>query len=129
MAPAAAQTPTATEVFNLRTECARLAREVEQEQAKPERHGMRDMQPNSIYDPKENRCYVILRYYNIEQTFGRSDALLYDGQTGINIAACRKQGTQPYSGFEASCTHIEDLERKDKTCRSSISQSLLAICQ
>src|ERR1035438_3888080 len=71
------QLPTATEVFNLRTECAKLGELIINEI--PIRNGIYRSQ-TSHYASKENRCYVDLT----EQSADLTEILgefLYDGQT------------------------------------------------
>ena len=79
------KTPTATEIFNLRSKCAELGEEImRRNRVEP---GM--TQDNvSHYDPKTNRCYVELDINMADQTkFEDHHArYLYDGQTGEILA-------------------------------------------
>jgi hypothetical protein len=104
--------PTATEVFNLQSKCAELAKEIDgeydltgQEVARVTNHlSFLRQEPFSHYNPRTNRCYVELRVTvkpavfpmaasNTEarkflETFEPSFEVrqLYDGQTGEELA-------------------------------------------
>ena len=84
------QSPTATEVFNLRSKCAELGEKIMRNTA------IRDELKKdqlSRYDPKTNRCYVQLTVWNANP--GKGDdyfqRYLYDGQTSQMLAAMRRE--------------------------------------
>ena len=79
--------PTATEVFNLRTKCAQLARDLD-ESFPYGLHWQRDTVSN--YSAKSNRCYVTLIDSNdVEKEYSRN---LYDGQTRDLLAYTKTEG-------------------------------------
>lgn len=84
------RSPTATEVFNLRSKCAELGERILKTAVVG--YALKKDQV-SHYDPKTNRCYVQLTISNAnpasgEENFERS---LLDGQTGQVLAAIRRQ--------------------------------------
>ena len=66
--------PTATEVFHLRSECADLAQKILKEHS-----GFGVQRALSHYEPATNRCYVELKNVDTHE--------LYDGQTGEVLAS------------------------------------------
>lgn len=82
------RTPTATEVFNLRSKCAELGKKtLEQNIIVP----TLAQEQVSHYDPKTNRCYVELDVHmadltKYEDSYAR---YLHDGQTGEILAWSR----------------------------------------
>jgi hypothetical protein len=75
--------PTATEVFNLRTKCAQLGREVDEYMF----HGpVIDRETLSNYSIKSNRCYVTLDDHNGSPGDWHRLRGLYDGQTREELA-------------------------------------------
>jgi hypothetical protein len=74
--------PTATEIFRLRTECAKLGKWIFQETSAQELTAF-----SSRYDEKTNHCYVRLTYvYPEPNQLGvpsGSHFALYDGQGGM----------------------------------------------
>ncbi len=103
-APASAvynQLPTATEVFNLRSECAKLGEKL--------LHGAaggaaRTVSQVSNYRPWTNRCYVELTTEH--------DVSLYDGQTGRLLA---HYAQEPGINSESAATrvYIEEMMKDD----------------
>jgi hypothetical protein len=88
--PAPVSTLGATELFNLRTTCAALGRELETHVGLPKKSSLRDT--NSNYSVKENRCYVSIR-----DNFRGSDGfnayyMLFDGQTRESLAYAIDKG-------------------------------------
>lgn len=74
--------PTATEVFHLRSECSNLGKQLLEENRVPSEHGFSNY--FSKYDEETNRCYVM-----IKDTFLKEHAAhltLWDGQGGGVIA-------------------------------------------
>src|SRR5438445_965290 len=75
------QSPTATEVFNLRSKCAELGEKIMKNTVIGDELKKDQL---SRYDPKMNRCYVQLTVWNAN--LGNGDdyfqRYLYDGQTG-----------------------------------------------
>jgi hypothetical protein len=84
------RTPTATEVFNLRSKCAELGEKIMKNTVVADAL-KKDQQ--SHYEPKTNRCYVQLTVWNANPAKGdeyfRQD--LFDGQTGQVLAAIRRE--------------------------------------
>jgi hypothetical protein len=75
--------PSATEVFNLRTKCARLGQELDESMP----HGSNwSQEVLSNYSIKENRCYIVLDGFN-ESYRGERARYLYDGQTQELLAS------------------------------------------
>ena len=72
--------PTATEVFHLRSECARLGEKIMEENLIG---GALSQTQESHYDPKTNRCYVQLAVMTADMTKPQDyyAVYLYDGQT------------------------------------------------
>jgi hypothetical protein len=77
--------PTATEVFNLRSECAKLGEKLHE--ANIIGPALRD-DALSHYDPNTNRCYIEITVHtadlNAENPYNAT--YLYDGQTGELLA-------------------------------------------
>jgi hypothetical protein len=73
--------PTATEVFHLRSECARLGEKIMEENLIG---GALSQPQESHYDPKTNRCYVQLTVMSAKPGDYTTD--LYDGQTREMLA-------------------------------------------
>jgi uncharacterized protein YfcZ (UPF0381/DUF406 family) len=89
----AAPTPTAEEVFHLRSECARLAEKMLE--SKNNVIGSESIwSQSSHYNPQTNRCYVEIASQTANENdpyFQASDDL-YDGQTGEHLARFISQG-------------------------------------
>jgi hypothetical protein len=93
MAGGVIQVPSATEVFNLRSQCAKLGKEVEQ--ANPASPVLTQSEV-SHYDPRTNRCYVELYVGDGDPPVSGADTTpvqsfwfsrrLFDGQTGDMLA-------------------------------------------
>src|SRR5260370_14687977 len=84
------RSPTAAEVFNLRSKCAELGEKIMKNTV------IRDdlkKEELSHYEPKTNRCYVRLTVWNA--TLGKGDEYfqqyLFDGQTGQMLAAIHRE--------------------------------------
>ena len=84
------RSPTATEVFNLRSKCAELGEKIMKNTV------IRDelkKEQLSHYEPKTNRCYVRLTVW--KANLGKGDEYfqqyLFDGQTGQVLAAIRRE--------------------------------------
>jgi hypothetical protein len=84
------RSPTATEVFNLRSKCAELGEKIMKNTAISE--AMKKDQL-SHYEPKTNRCYVQLTVWNADLAKGDDyfQQYLFDGQTGQVLAAIRRE--------------------------------------
>ena len=88
------RSPTATEVFNLRSKCAELGEKIMKTTVVD--NALKKDQL-SHYDPKTNRCYVQLTVWNANPTNGDENfqRYLFDGQTGQVLAAIRhEKGTR-----------------------------------
>lgn len=88
------RSPTATEVFNLRSKCAELGDKILKNTVAGS-----ELTKNQVsrYDPKTNRCYVQLTVWNANLPKGDEyfHQYLYDGQTGQVLAAIhREKGTR-----------------------------------
>jgi len=95
------QLPTATEVFNLRSECAKLGEKLQHGAAGD---AARTVSQVSNYRPWTNRCYVELTTEH--------DVSLYDGQTGKMLAHYVRE---PGLGGESEATraYIEEMMKDD----------------
>jgi hypothetical protein len=84
-------TPTATEVFHLRSECAALGKAILQESPVGQELTKSVV---SHYDPQTNRCYVELdiRDADLKKVSERLDRFLYDGQTREQLAVASHDG-------------------------------------
>ena len=84
------RSPTATEVFNLRSKCAELGEKMMKNAVTGD-----ELTKNQVshYDPKTNRCYVQLTIWNANPAKGDEyyHQDLYDGQTGQLLAAIRRE--------------------------------------
>ena len=84
------RSPTATEVFNLRSQCAELGEKIMKNTVAGD-----DLKKDQLshYEPKTNRCYVRLTVWNAN--LGKRDEYyqqyLFDGQTGQVLAAIRRE--------------------------------------
>ena len=84
------RSPTATEVFDLRSKCAELGEKIMKNTAVADK-----LQKNELshYEPKTNRCYVRLTVWNAN--LGKGDEYfhqyLFDGQTGQMLAAIHRE--------------------------------------
>jgi len=92
-APAGAfsfRSPTATEVFNLRSKCAELGEKIMEKTIAGNALKKDEL---SHYEPKTNRCYVQLTISNPNPTTGDEnfEQSLIDGQTGQVLAEIRRQ--------------------------------------
>jgi hypothetical protein len=90
------QMPTATEVFNLRTKCLSLGKEVMEDNVIG---SALTQEMTTRYDPADNRCYVKLHVRTVEIGLPRerqiSGDYLYDGQTKeFLLAASAQRGTR-----------------------------------
>ena len=84
------RSPTATEIFNLRSKCAELGEKI----MKNTVIGAELMKDQlSHYEPKTNRCYVRLTIWNAHLGKQGEDfqQYLFDGQTGQTLAAIRRE--------------------------------------
>ncbi len=85
-----ARSPTATEVFNLRSNCAELGEKIMKNTIIGD-----ELKKNQLshYEPKTNRCYVRLTVWNA--TLGKGaeyfQQYLFDGQTGQMLAAIHRE--------------------------------------
>ena len=84
------RSPTATEVFNLRSKCAELGEKIMKNAVIGD--ALKKDQV-SHYEPKTNRCYVQLTVSNADPTKGDEhfQQYLFDGQTGQVLAAVRRE--------------------------------------
>jgi hypothetical protein len=84
------RSPTATEVFNLRSKCAELGEKILKNTAIGD--GLKKDQV-SHYEPKTNRCYVQLTAWNANPDKGDDNfqQYLFDGQTGQVLAAIHRE--------------------------------------
>jgi hypothetical protein len=84
------RSPTATEVFNLRSKCAELGEKIMEKTVVGD--ALKKDQV-SHYEPKTNRCYVQLTIWNANLTNGEEnfEQSLVDGQTGQVLAAIRRE--------------------------------------
>jgi hypothetical protein len=84
------RSPTATEVFNLRSKCAELGEKIMQNTVVGD--ALKKDQV-SHYEPKTNRCYVQLTVWNPDLAKGDDyfQQSLFDGQTGQVLAAIRRE--------------------------------------
>jgi hypothetical protein len=84
------RSPTATEVFNLRSKCAEFGEKIMKDTVTSE-----ELTKNQVshYDPKTNRCYVQLTVWkaNLAKAEEYFQQYLYDGQTGQLLAAIRRE--------------------------------------
>jgi len=84
------RSPTATEVFNLRSKCAELGERIMKNTVVGD-----DLKKEQLshYEPKTNRCYVRLTVW--KANLGKGDEYfqqyLLDGQTGQMLAAIRRE--------------------------------------
>jgi hypothetical protein len=96
------RSPTATEEFHLRSECAALAQKIldgntNVDPALARSFGV-DQSVDSNYDPKANRCYVELSTQTTNSTAQLKSQVanyyLFDGQTGSELAFAISQNGQ-----------------------------------
>jgi hypothetical protein len=84
------RSPTATEVFDLRSKCAELGEKIMKNTLIGAELKKEEL---SHYEPKTNRCYVRLTVWNAN--LGKSgeyfQQYLFDGQTGQMLAAIRRE--------------------------------------
>ena len=82
--------PTATEVFNLRSKCAELGEKILKNTVIGEALKKDQL---SHYEQKTNRCYVQLTVSNADLAKGDDyfQQYLFDGQTGQVLAAIRRE--------------------------------------
>ena len=88
------RSPTATEVFNLRSKCADLGEKILKTTVIGEALKKEQV---SHYEPKTNRCYVQLTVWNPDLAKGEDyfQQYLLDGQNGQVLAAIhREKGTR-----------------------------------
>ncbi len=76
--------PTATEVFNLRSECATLGQKISD--SKPSGNYRYSRLQSSHYNPATNRCYVEFSDMGSLEAKGSYSRFLYDGQTKDELA-------------------------------------------
>ena len=118
----AVRTPTATEVFNLRSKCNELGEKILHDNVLsaiviggPRRFHLQV----SHYNPKTNRCYVELDISDgdlLTGPTGGTDYFLYDGQTGQLLAFAKndhgtKTGFGSNSVTPAGSPYDEALEK------------------
>jgi nitrate reductase alpha subunit len=84
------RSPTATEVFNLRSKCAELGEKILKNTVIGDALKKDQL---SHYEPKTNRCYVQLTVWNANLAKGDEyfQQDLLDGQTGQVLAAIRRK--------------------------------------
>jgi hypothetical protein len=91
--------PTATEVFNLRTKCAKLGEELDEAML----HGPAvSRETVSNYNSKSNRCYVTLNDTSGKPSHWHTLFGLYDGQTRELLAVAEKYSNQADGGTHGS---------------------------
>jgi hypothetical protein len=84
------RSPTAAEVFDLRSKCAELGEKIMKNTVIG--NALKKGQV-SHYEPKTNRCYVQLTVWNPDLAKGSEyfQQSLFDGQTGQELAAIRRE--------------------------------------
>lgn len=84
------RSPTATEIFDLRSKCAELGEKIMKNTVTAAELKKEQL---SHYQPKTNRCYVRLTIWNAN--LGKENEYfqqyLFDGQTGQVLAAIRRE--------------------------------------
>ena len=109
MAAADAPAPTATEIFNLRSECAALGQKILENNVIG-----RPLTQSQVshYEPRTNRCYVELtvEIANAQTPSGMSSThrYLFDGQTGEMLAAAMIEKAER-SGKVYDRTYIQQI--------------------
>lgn len=106
--PATQQLPTATEVFALRSECARLGAKLLGGNVVGSALTSSQV---SRYNPKTNRCYVELTVQNADTTLTptRLSRYLFDGQTEEILAYAKlENGAQTGMAFKRSGIGFEE---------------------
>ncbi len=74
---------TASEVFSLRSKCAELGQKIEDDDV----HGAAiNVAATSRYNPKTNRCYVLLESTGVDDMENQHMSILFDGQTKEMLA-------------------------------------------
>jgi hypothetical protein len=88
--PFSVRSPTATEVFNLRSKCAELGEKIVKNTVVSDALQKEQV---SHYEPKTNRCYVQLTIWSANLTNGDEnfEESLLDGQTGQVLAKIRRE--------------------------------------
>ncbi len=104
------QLPTATEIFHLRSECAKMGEKILSENLVGSALTHTQV---SKYDPKLNRCFVELDITSADTSLPPekfyTNFVLYDGQTGEMLAyATNKMGKQTYGSFKVHQKSYED---------------------
>jgi hypothetical protein len=119
-----ARPPSASEVFHMRTECAKLGDQLMKDESRESvsNHPPTSKENRSHYDPRSNRCYVELREWSL--TDREDDRLLYDGQTREMLAytfdsavypeCCRKGGVILMKSWEEFTASL-GLKPQDKS--------------
>lgn len=86
----AVRSPTATEIFDLRSKCAALGEKILKNTPADDKLQKDEL---SHYEPKTNRCFVRVTVWNAN--LGKGDEYfhqyLFDGQTGQMLAAIRRE--------------------------------------
>ena len=84
------RSPTASEIFDLRSKCAELGEKIMKNKVLGDNVQKDEL---SHYEPKTNRCYVRLTVWNANLSKGDEDfqQYLFDGQTGQVLAAARRE--------------------------------------
>lgn len=105
------QLPTATEVFHLRTECAKLGDKILNNNIVGSALTQSQI---SYYNPKTNRCYVQLTISSVDLSLpaekSYSNNVLYDGQTEEMLAfATNKNGIKNGMSFKVSHYGFDDV--------------------
>ena len=96
------QLPTATEIFNLRSECTKLAEKLLKKSSAYDRnYGDKSLSYDQVsnYNPEKNRCFVELAVHplDISKVAFNTKYYLYDGQTSELLAVLNTVKGQ-YSG-------------------------------
>lgn len=105
------QLPTATEVFHLRTECAKMGEKILNNNVVGSALTQTQV---SYYNPKINRCFVQLTIDSADLSLTPEKSymnnVLYDGQTEEMLAfATNKNGTKTGISFKVSHSGYDDV--------------------
>jgi hypothetical protein len=104
LALAQAQRPTATEVFQLRSECAKLGKEFQA--TFKDTATSSPVSYNTNYDPETMRCYFMMRWLPLGKG-GDNKWELYDGQTRGLLGESNFTDKSGYLNGHPECTGWE----------------------
>jgi hypothetical protein len=94
--------PTATEIFNLRTECSKLSKEFFKE--KVPQASLSGFEAR--YDPRKNRCYIAIT--QVDQEHKTTNTTMWDIHSNVVLSYCSRDFNGAVLSSPERCKFIQE---------------------